>query len=74
MSREAMFCKCPSCRQSEMRLREIAGGYMELCTQCNFAVNYVQFTCGHCNPDVFGLCPRDECPTPGQPTKKLCRI
>ena len=47
-------------------------GTMEYCTTCSFVVNYVKFSCGHCNPDVFAICPTRGCSSPGSPTKQLC--
>ena len=38
-----------------------------------FVSRYVLFTCGHCNPEIFALCPQDNCPNPGTPTDTLCR-
>ena len=67
-----IFRYCPSCESKEIGLLPEAKGVIEYCYTCNFAVNHVLFTCGHCNPDVFAICPRRDCPNPGSPTYRLC--
>ena len=73
---ERLFNRCPSCESAEIRLQNLSeGGFREFCPTCNFVTYYVEFACKpapHCNADVFGICPRANCPNPGVPRKKLC--
>ena len=68
-----LFNRCPSCKSLEITLQRLTeGGWREFCGACNFVTNYVEFTCKHCNPDIFALCPVNNCNPPGRPKQKLC--
>jgi hypothetical protein len=71
-----MFQRCPSCDSGSISLQVLdEGGMKEKCPDCFFVSEYVRFTCqpqGHCNPDIFAICPRANCPNPGQPSTVLC--
>ncbi|HNP24894.1 MAG TPA: hypothetical protein PKL37_22650 [Panacibacter sp.] len=70
-----LFNECPSCGSQKIIYQKLeGGGYREFCSMCLFSSTYVEFTCGCCNPDVFGICPNTKCKTPGTPTHKLCRL
>jgi hypothetical protein len=74
---DTFFRKCPSCSSTNMELNQLTGtqgmkGTQEYCKVCMYVVNYVKFTCGHCCPDVFALCPTQGCAAAGTPTKQLC--
>jgi hypothetical protein len=72
---ERLFSACPSCGARNIGFERLpTGGAREICMNCMFVANYVQFTCGCCNPDVFAICPKKSCRrTPrGTPTKQLC--
>ena len=59
---EALFRRCPSCGSNAIIFQSLeGGGAREFCQQCMFVANYVEFTCGDCNPDVFAYCPRKDC-------------
>lgn len=49
----------------------LGDGLREHCLTCSFVANYVQFSCGHCNPDIFAVCPRHGCGR-GRPLGQLC--
>jgi len=74
---ERMFNRCPSCDSPHIALQTLEeGGTREYCSQCLFVAVYIVFSCKpvkHCNPDVFAICPRNGCPDPGSPLKKLCK-
>lgn len=65
-----LFQTCPSCGKDviEFRFEDTA---REMCSACGFSADYVLFTCAHCNPDVFAVCPRKGCK--GTPTEELCK-
>jgi len=70
---KGIFNLCPSCSSEEISVQKVVdSGSVEYCLACNFAANYVRFTCGHCNPDIFAICPHNGCNRPGSPTKRLC--
>jgi PhnB protein len=70
---KGLFQKCPSCSSDEVELRTLADQRtQEVCSLCSFAADYVWFTCEHCNPETFALCPRKNCRNPGKPTNNLC--
>lgn len=47
-------------------------GLVESCPACSFISTYVRFTCGHCNLDVFAVCPRTGCRKKGAPGSMAC--
>jgi hypothetical protein len=71
-----IFLRCPSCDSVSISLQILdAGGMREHCPECFFVATYVKFNCTpdkHCNPDVFAICPRKDCPNPGKPSEKQC--
>mgnify|MGYP001198865491 CR=1 FL=1 len=69
-----IFIKCPSCKSDDIQTLELqSGGFQELCRTCLFVSNYVEFTCGCCQPDIFRICPNTNCTSPGTPKTKLCK-
>jgi hypothetical protein len=71
-----MLNRCPSCDSESILLKILdPGGMSEECPECFFVTKYVRFSCtptGHCNPNIFAICPRVNCPNPGQPSAVLC--
>ena len=68
-----IFKNCPGCGSSGIVFQELSeGGSREYCSTCLFVANYVKFTCGHCNADIFAFCPKKDCGKPGTPTNRSC--
>jgi len=66
---------CPECKRVKINIfrDERSGFTIGRCIECAVTFNYVEFTCGCCNPDILALCDAPNCKHPGTPTTKPCR-
>ncbi len=67
-----MLENCPQCGSVEIEVVTITDvGSQDVCQPCGFTANYVRFSpCNHCCPEVYGVCPYEDCN--GTPTPDLC--
>lgn len=69
---KSFFEQCPNCAAPTTSMHRDNERTWEMCSACGFSADYVLYTCQHCNPNIFAVCPRLGCTHQGTPTRQLC--